>query len=147
MSLLTSGPHPNPLPPCPARSGHQDSIRCLASADVSPSPRVISGSHDCTLRLWDVDAKATEREFVGHTALVFAAAVTPAKLVVSGKGGRSGRWVGVGASAATPCIIHVLSSRRARVRLLLYCQHTAAETTHGFCHGDACRMHAAHTAR
>lgn len=56
-----------------ARSGHSDSVRGLA---VYPGVGFVSASHDGTARVWAVSGE-TLLHLVGHTALVYQAAVHP----------------------------------------------------------------------
>jgi hypothetical protein len=55
--------------------GHLDSVRCVA---FSPDgKRALSGSHDKTVRLWDVESGRLVRTFVGHWDTVLSVAFTP----------------------------------------------------------------------
>jgi APAF-1 helical domain/WD domain, G-beta repeat len=71
------------LPPGPLSqtfTGHRGEVTALA---VLPDGRVVSGSQDQTLRVWDVDSGAS-RVLEGHTDQVTALAVLPDGRVVSG---------------------------------------------------------------
>ena len=70
--------------------GHNSPIASLAiSAD---GRRLVSGSHDYTVRLWDVESGKELRRFVGHTALVSSVALSPdGRRVVSGSGDQTAR--------------------------------------------------------
>jgi WD40 repeat protein/serine/threonine protein kinase len=54
---------------------HMDWVRAVAV--TSEGRRAVSGSHDCTLRLWDLESGQTIRTLEGHTDQVHAVAVTP----------------------------------------------------------------------
>lgn len=55
--------------------GHTDRVRCVTvSADRT---RIVTGSRDKTIRLWDAEsAEPLGRPFVGHTSVVLSVAVS-----------------------------------------------------------------------
>jgi len=61
--------------------GHTNSVRALA---ILPDGRVVSGSDDNTLKLWDMVTKQCIATLPGHTGIVRALAVLPDGRVVSG---------------------------------------------------------------
>jgi WD40 repeat protein len=63
--------------------GHEGDIYCVA---VLPDGRVVSGSWDNTLRVWDLDSGEQLQVLEGHTGTVFAVAALPNGQVVSGSG-------------------------------------------------------------
>jgi WD40 repeat protein len=64
-------------------AGHTAEVRCVAVASMAR--RVLSGSRDCTVRIWDLDTGAELRVLRGHKALVSHVAITPdGARVVSG---------------------------------------------------------------
>lgn len=51
-----------------------------------PGLGFVSGSHDLTLRVWDMQGN-TISELLGHTAIIYSVAVLPARnLIASGTG-------------------------------------------------------------
>jgi WD40 repeat protein len=64
-------------------TGHTDSVSCVC---VLPDGRVVSGSYDESLRLWNPDTGACERTLTGHTSVVSCVCVLPEGRVVSGSG-------------------------------------------------------------
>ena len=62
-------------------TGHTKSVVCVC---VLPDGRVVSGSHDKTLRLWNPDTGARKRTLTGHTDSVSCVCVLPDGRVVSG---------------------------------------------------------------
>lgn len=61
--------------------GHEEAISCVT---VLPDGRVISGSYDNTLRVWDAASGRCLRTLEGHTGGVICMAVLPDGRVVSG---------------------------------------------------------------
>jgi phospholipase A-2-activating protein len=62
-------------------SGHEDTVRTIA---VLPNIGIVSGSHDFTLKVWTLSGELLT-ELVGHTRIIFTAAVSPdASLIASG---------------------------------------------------------------
>src|SRR5262249_29413183 len=63
--------------------GHTDAVWCVCvSAD---GKRVLTGSADKSLRLWDADTGKQLRVFAGHTARIIGAAISPdGRSVLSG---------------------------------------------------------------
>jgi WD40 repeat protein len=55
--------------------GHEDQVAAVAV--TVDGRRVLSGSHDCTLRLWDLQTGRLLRSFVGHTDGVLMVATMP----------------------------------------------------------------------
>src|SRR5262249_37334571 len=55
--------------------GHED--KAAAVAVTADGRRVLSGSHDHTLRLWDLQTGRLLRSFVGHKGGVFMVATVP----------------------------------------------------------------------
>ncbi len=53
-------------------------------AFVPGSGQAVSASHDTTLKVWDVEARACTSQLWGHSSLVYAAAATPGGLLASG---------------------------------------------------------------
>jgi WD40 repeat protein len=62
-------------------AGHQGFVTAVA---VLPDGRVVSGSHDHTLRVWDVESGQVLATLAGHQGAVKAVAVLPDGRVVSG---------------------------------------------------------------
>jgi WD40 repeat protein len=67
----------------PTLKGHTEGIKAVA---VTPDGRhIVSGSYDCTLRVWDLTTGETKMTLKGHESWVNAVAVTPnSRYVVSG---------------------------------------------------------------
>ena len=90
--LAWNGPHAMLLPVSASLSapgdvlqaimeGHADSVTCMC---VLPDGRVVSGSRDHTLRVWDPTTGACERELEGHTESVQHMCVLVDGRIVSG---------------------------------------------------------------
>jgi WD40 repeat protein len=67
-------------------AGHQSLVHAVA---VLPDGRVISGSADKTLRIWDVESGQSLATLTGHQAAVLAVAVLPDGRVISGSADRT----------------------------------------------------------
>ena len=61
--------------------GHTENVSCVS---VLPDGRVVSGSWDSTLRVWNAATGACERVLEGHTHWVTCVSVLPDGRVVSG---------------------------------------------------------------
>src|SRR5262249_29585247 len=70
-------PGPEPLAPGEVRHfvGHTAGVGSLAL--TKDGSKLLSGSNDKTLRLWDVATGQEIRRFVGHTDFVFRVALSP----------------------------------------------------------------------
>ncbi len=62
-------------------SGHTSSVYCMA---VLPDGRIISGSNDKTLRVWDAESGQCLNTLSGHTSYVSCVAVLPDGRIISG---------------------------------------------------------------
>ena len=70
--------------------GHVDSVRSLAVMDVSTPQRLLaSSSDDCSVRLWDVDARTCTAVLNGHTGWVRCLADLGGGRLLSGSDDRS----------------------------------------------------------
>lgn len=71
-------------------------VLCTSRAlAVFPGLGFVSGSHDLTLRVWDMQGN-TISELLGHTAIIYSVAVLPARnLIASGTGRGTLRMKGV----------------------------------------------------
>src|SRR5687768_8761905 len=79
-------------------SGHTWHVNALA---VLPDGRIVSGSDDKTLKLWDVAGKCLDT-FRGHESSVMALAVLPDGRIVSGSSDKTLKlWDGSGKCLAT----------------------------------------------
>ena len=56
-------------------AGHTEAVRTVAV--TLDGRRAISGSHDHSLKVWDLQTGAAERTLIGHTSVVNAVAVAP----------------------------------------------------------------------
>lgn len=94
-------------------AGHTAEVRCVAVA--SSARRVVSGSRDCTVRIWDLDTGAELRVLRGHEALVAHVVITPdGSRVVSASEDRTVRvW-----DAETGRTIRVLKVKRGHASAL-----------------------------
>ncbi len=63
--------------------GHSSPVTCIA---LFPDGRMVSGSHDNTLRVWDVASGQCLQTLCGHEDLITCVAVLPDGRVVSGSG-------------------------------------------------------------
>jgi phospholipase A-2-activating protein len=75
--------------------GHTDTVRGLAAL---PGVGFVSGSHDCSLRVWSLDG-TTLAEMHGHTAIIYSvAAAGSSGLIASGSEDNTVRlWSSAGA--------------------------------------------------
>jgi WD40 repeat protein len=64
--------------------GHSDAVYCCAVLSDGKKSRLVSGSHDCTLRIWNVETGNCELILNGHTDWVRCCAVLSDKRIVSG---------------------------------------------------------------
>lgn len=64
--------------------GHSDTVKCCAILSDGQEFRLISGSHDGTLRAWNMETKECELIFRGHSNWVRCCAILPDKRIVSG---------------------------------------------------------------
>lgn len=70
--------------------GHETAVKCLDWC--GDSRRLISGSIDCTLRLWDVETGQCTNILRGHTKIILGVAITPdGNLAVSASADRTAR--------------------------------------------------------
>jgi RNA polymerase sigma factor (sigma-70 family) len=65
--------------------GHQD--RVTAVAFTPDGRRIVSGSHDRTVRLWEVDSGKEVRQFEGHRDRVYGVALSPDGRRLASSGG------------------------------------------------------------
>ena len=61
--------------------GHTDGIYCLKKLN---SNKIISGSDDCTLKLWNIDKQVCLRTYFGHTKPVISLIKLKSNKVISG---------------------------------------------------------------
>jgi WD40 repeat protein len=95
--------------------GHSDWIRDFAF--TSDNTRVVSGSDDCTARLWDTRTGSSVMVYRGHTNTVRAVAISPDdKLLVTGSWDKTIRiW-----ALETGKCLSVLKGHIARIRSILF---------------------------
>jgi len=62
-------------------SGHTGHVSCVS---VLPDGRIVSGSNDCTLRIWDASSGRCINTLSGHTNVVNCVSVLPDGRIVSG---------------------------------------------------------------
>ncbi len=72
----SSQARPNPRPAClRTLEGHSGSV---TSVSVTPDgQRAVSGSHDATVRVWDLESGECVRTLEGHSEIVYSVSVTP----------------------------------------------------------------------
>jgi WD40 repeat protein len=66
---------------------------CCRGVCVLPGVGFVSGSHDCSLRVWSLSGEVMA-ELCGHSAIIYSVAATPAGLIASGEGPGGGRGGG-----------------------------------------------------
>ena len=69
------------LAPRISLTGHRNTVRAVAVVDAQ---RVVSGSDDNTLKLWDLESGRCVQTLTGHSGTVDAVAVVDAQRVLSG---------------------------------------------------------------
>uniref|UniRef100_A0A1D2A6R5 Phospholipase A-2-activating protein n=1 Tax=Auxenochlorella protothecoides TaxID=3075 RepID=A0A1D2A6R5_AUXPR len=83
---------------------HADTVRHLAF--VPGSGQAVSASHDTTLKVWDVEARACTSQLWGHSSLVYAAAATPGGLLASGSEDNTSRLWHLGGGPSLQTLPH-----------------------------------------
>ena len=61
--------------------GHIDEVNCIS---VLPDGRIISGSYDKTLKIWNPSTGNCDHTFIGHTDAVRCIAILPNGRIISG---------------------------------------------------------------
>jgi WD40 repeat protein len=51
-------------------------VKCVCLAFSSDGTSLVSGSDDCTVKLWDVQTGGTVKTFFGHTELVLSVSIS-----------------------------------------------------------------------
>ncbi len=68
-------------------TGHSEWVRCIAAAELENGNQiVVSGSHDHTVRLWDLVTEQEFRVLTGHTHVVESVAISSYSENVTGQG-------------------------------------------------------------
>ncbi len=68
-------------------TGHSEWVRCVATAEPENGSQIaVSGSHDHTVRLWDLATEQEIRILTGHTHVVESVAISSYSENVTGQG-------------------------------------------------------------
>jgi WD40 repeat protein len=97
-------------------SSHSHWVNAVA---ITPNGRwALSGSHDRTLKLWDLETGSLIRSFVGHTDSIYTVAVTPdGHIVLSGSADRTVRlW-----DLQTGRLLHTFAEHGGPVSAVVVC--------------------------